>query len=152
MFYLVSSPWSPAPGVIEIPKIQLYNCNKFDHNVQLCRPVVCGVQSADIVSAWKQQQTAVLIKLDNNLASQVVRLVFRLQIYISEINFTKLLQHRLGEVTEGHAVAALELIGLGDQVACVALPAGGDETWRATLREKLKYFVSYFCSWSPGNT
>ena len=76
MFYLVSSTWSPASGVIEIPKIQLYNCNKLDHNVQLCRP--SGVQSADIVSAWKQQQTAVLIKLDNNLASQPVRLVFRL--------------------------------------------------------------------------
>ena len=34
-------------------------------------PLVCRAeQSADIVSAWKQQQTAVLIKLDNNLASQ----------------------------------------------------------------------------------
>ena len=90
MFYLVSSPWSPASGDIEIPKIPLYNCDKFDHNVQLCRPVVCGVQSADIVSAWKQQQTAVLIKLDNNLASQAVGPMFKLYIYISEINFTKL--------------------------------------------------------------
>ena len=86
--------------------------------------------SADIVSAWKQQQTAVLIKLDNNLASQAVRLVFRLvsYIYISQINFTKLLQDRLGEVTDGHAVAGFELLGLGDQGACVALAAGGDET------------------------
>ena len=40
MFYLVSSPWSPASGDIEIPKIPLYNCDKFDHNVQLCRPSV----------------------------------------------------------------------------------------------------------------
>ena len=46
-------------------------------------PVVYRLQSADIVSAWKQQQTAVLIKLDNNLASQAIRPVFRLHIYIS---------------------------------------------------------------------
>ena len=45
MFYSVSSPWSPGFGVIEIPKIpvSLYNFNKFDHNVQLCRP--SGVQA-----------------------------------------------------------------------------------------------------------
>ena len=80
MFYLVSSPWSPASGVIEIPVrssciIVISLITMLDFVV----PLVCRAeQSADIVSAWKQQQTAVLIKLDNNLASQPVRLVFGL--------------------------------------------------------------------------
>ena len=52
-------------------------------------PVVYRLQSADIVSAWKQQQTAVLIKLDNNLASQALGPMFKLYVYISQINFTK---------------------------------------------------------------
>ena len=96
MFYSVSSPWSPAFGVIEIPKIpvSLYRCVILISLITMFNFVVRAVcrTSADIVSAWKQQQTAVLIKLDNNLASQrgCQASLLKLYIYIYQRNFTKL--------------------------------------------------------------
>ena len=55
-------------------------------------------------------------------------------------------------MTDGHAGAVFELLGLRDQGARVALSAGGDEACHQHLDKNTNIFLSHFCRRNSGNT